>query len=338
LLTEFGSNVDKYLIKKTTEDDRDYSYIHPSSFGGCLVHTWLQTMGEKPLVPQQAIKTRLFDNGHYVHLRNQIYAKESGMLAKDKIIKKYEPDDILIGLEPKTKVKIEGESGRIYYYSPGEIIWRVDRKKSKTNLDIYIGTDNAPYWDTIDNLKEGDEWWMIEVPVLDTTYHFGGHVDAVIINDGIETVINYKGINDYSWPYIYFDKKKKYMTRFPDNYNSSCFICGDNMKKAKEFCNHLVTQHINDIVLDFKYKVQLHIYMMILNLNQALLWYENKNNQIVLDYLVQRDDNLIEKIQNNSLKFWNKVINKERPSRQPDYKRTTLPCSYCDYAFQCWNN
>lgn len=337
MLTEFGAKIDQYLTKKVELDDRDYSYIHPSGFGGCLVQTWLQMMGEKPLIPPQAVQTRLFDNGHYIHLRNQIYAKESGALAKDKIVKKHDPEDIIIGIAPKTKVKIEGESGRVYYYSPGEMVWRVEKNCDHHNLNIDVGTDCAPHWDVIDNLIEGDEWWLVEVPVVDTEYHFGGHLDAIVINDGIETIIDYKGVNDYSWPYIFFDKSKSYMSRYPDSYNSTCFICGKNVRKAKELAEHLMTDHINDICIDFKYKVQLHIYMMILDIPQSLLWYENKNNQMVIDYLVERDEDLIKKIQNNAIKFWNKVLTKEKPSRQPDYKRKGFPCAYCDYAFQCWN-
>jgi len=337
LISDFGAKIDRYLLDKANDDDRDYSFLHPSEFGGCLIQNWFKMMGEKPLVPKNATKTRLFDNGHYVHLRNQIYAKEAGVLAKDKIIKKYDIEEILIGTVNKNKIRIDGESGRTYYFSPGEIIWRVDDKNKKIS-NLYIGTDKSPNWDIIDNLEEGEEWWLIEVPVVDPVHHFGGHCDGIVINDGIETIIDYKGINDYSWPYIFFDKNKKYLTRYPDSYNSSCFICGKNMKKAKEFSDHLSSEHLDDILLDFKYKVQLHIYMMILDVNKSMLWYENKNSQIVIDHEVDRDEELIEKIKKNSLIFWKNVLSKEKPKRQPTYKRTTIPCSFCDYASQCWND
>lgn len=333
MITDFGVNVDKYLQDKTENDDRDYSYIHPSDFGGCLVATWFKMMGEKPMVPLGANKIRIFDNGHYLHLRNQIYAKESGVLAYDTVIAEPTNESIIIGTEEKNKIKIVGETGREYYYSYGETIWR-----KNMDHDFFIGTDNAPYWDKIDNLKKGDSWWLVEVPLVDPVYHFGGHCDAIVLNNGIETIIDYKGISDYSWPYQFRDENKKYLTSYPDRYNSSCFICGANMQKAKDLSEHFISAHSNEVVIDFKYKIQLHIYMMILNVKQSILWCENKNNQIILDYPIERDDELIDKIQKNAIKFWNKFISGEKPSRQPGYTRSKKPCSYCDYAFQCWNN
>ena len=340
MITNFGASIDKYLSDKIADDDRDYSYLHPSDFGNCLVATWLKTKGVKPLVPFNAGKVRIFDNGHFVHLRNQIYAKESGVLAKDKVISKSKPHEITIGLEPKTKILIEGESGRQYYYSPQEIIWRVERKKTKNDLNLYLGTDPAPYWDTIDNLEKGEEWWLVEVPLVDTEHHFGGHCDAIILNDGVETVVDYKGTGEYSWGYIFHDSESKYngyRSNGPGSFNDTCFICNQNMKQAKDLSAHLASCHLDDIVLDFKYKVQLHIYMMILGLEQSILWYENKSNQIVIDYLVKKDDELIEKIKINSGKLWNKILSGTKPDRKPLQKRTNRPCSWCDYASQCWN-
>lgn len=339
MLTEFGANIDQYLIKKTNDDDRDYTYIHPSEFGGCFVSMWLKMTGVKPMVPKSAGDIRLFDNGHYVHLRNQVYAKEAGVLAKDTIVKKHDPEELLIGLEPKNKILIEGSSGRKYYYSPGEVIWRVE-SHSRNDIPVYTGTDSAPYWDYIDNMEEGEEIWLVEVPVVDPEYHFGGHCDAIVLNNGEETIIDYKGINDYSWPRQFHsdDERFSYSSIYPDNFNSSCFLCGKNMKKAKELCEHLMSNHLDHIRIDPKYKIQLHVYMMILGLDHALLWYENKNNQIVLDCPVDRDEQLIEKIKSNAVKFWNHIEENKKPSRPTAYDRKKFPCSWCDYAFECWND
>lgn len=338
MITNFGANIDQYLQDKIAEDDRDYSYIHPSEFGGCLVETWLKMKGEKPLTPAGATKVRIFDNGHYVHLRNQIYAKESGVLAQDKVVSIDKPEEIIIGLTPRTKIKITGTSGRVYYYNPYDIIWRVD--KEINSLNLRIGTDSAPAWDQAINLKKGDKWWLVEVPVVNPKYHFGGNCDAIVLNNGKETVIDYKGTGEYSWSYIFRDdnKKQTYASTYPDKYNSSCFICGYNVEKSKLLCEHFNEHHLDDICLDFKYKIQLHIYMMILNIDQAILWYENKNNQLVIDYLVQKDEELVEKIQDNATKFWKKIINDEKPTRAEKYKRSKFPCAYCDYASQCWNS
>lgn len=339
MLTEFGATIDRYLVTKSDDDDRDYSYLHPSEFGGCPVSIWLKMTGEKPLVPLGANKIRLFDNGHFLHLRNQVNAKEAGVLAKDKVVSK-ENVTITIGSEPKSKIAVTGESGRVYHYSAGEIIWRVEKKKSKTDFAIYVGTDLAPYWDTIDHLKEGEEWWLVEVPLVDPIHHFGGHCDAIILNEGKETIIDYKGINDYGMAYEFFDRNNpaQYAQRNPDSFNSSCFICNKNMKKAKELTKHLIDNHLDKVELNLKYKIQLHVYMMTLNLNDGLLWYEDKNNQLVIDFAVERDERLIEKIKSNSLKMWDKIVNKEKPNRPTGSERKKFPCGWCDYSSQCWNN
>ena len=148
-------------------------------------------------------------------------------------------------------------------------MWKVENKKDE-NL-LYLGTDLAPNWDIVENLKEGDEWWLVEVPVVNEEYHFGGHCDAIVIDENNqEAVIDYKGINDYSWAYIFYDKENaseylsngRYKLKWPDGFNSCCFICGQNMKKAKELSEHMNKNHLDEVNVDFKYKIQLHIYMM----------------------------------------------------------------------------
>ena len=337
MITDFGTKIDQYLTNKAAEDNRDQSYFHPSNFGGCLVEVWLKMMGEKPVVPVNASSVRIFDNGHFVHLRNQIYAKEAGVLAYDTVEKVNKPEEITIGLNPQTRIKIEGTSGREYYYHSNELIWRVDKPK-KHCLDIYIGTDYSPFWDLVDTLKPGDKWWMVEIPIVDFEHHFGGHCDAIIVNDGVETVIDYKGISDYRWAWAFYDKKKQYLERMVDKYNSSCFICGKNMRSAKDLSAHMTQEHLDEVCLDFQYNIQLHVYMMALGLDNALLWYENKNNQITIDWPVNRDEKIVDKTKKNATILWQNILDKKKPKRQPEYERGKFPCSYCDYAFQCWND
>jgi len=344
LNTKFRNDIDLYLTDKTADEDRDYSYLHPSEFGNCPMQTWLKMTGAKQLVPFNSTQIRIFDNGHFIHLRNQVYAKQAGVLAKDRIVKKDDIIPIKIGLEERNKIRIEGESGREYFYSPGEFMWKVENKKDE-NL-LYLGTDLAPNWDIVENLKEGDEWWLVEVPVVNTEYHFGGHCDAIVIDENNEeVVIDYKGINDYSWPYIFYNKENaeeylsngRYKLKWPDSFNSCCFICGENMKKAKELSEHMNKNHLDEVNVDFKYKIQLHIYMMILGLNNSILWYENKNNQSVIDAKVERDEKIISKIKKGSKMLWDKIINNNNPDRPKGYNRKSFPCSYCDFSSQCWN-
>lgn len=332
MITSFGTEIDKYLLKKINDDNRDYSYFHPSGFGGCQVKIWLESMGYNADDSHNATNVRIFDNGHFVHLRNQIYAKNANVLSKDKV-KKTKNVKVKIGVEEKERLLIEGEK-RNYYYKHDEYVWVVE------DTDIYYGTDNAPVWRKAKDLKKGNEWWLIEVPLVDEEYHFGGHCDAIVLNDGKETVIDYKGVSDYSmsgWS-CFYDKEnsQKYLSK-PDSHNSSCFICGKSIKSAKELTGHLIDNHMEYFQISTQYKVQLHIYMMLLNIDMSILWYENKNSQIVVDMPVERDENIIKKVQKNAVVMWNKIQEGKPPKRPKGYTRNSFPCSFCNYAPTCYN-
>lgn len=81
---------------------------------------------------------------------------------------------------------------------------------------------------------------------------------------------------------------------------------------------------------------QAQIYMRCLDLNQAFVIYENKNNQQILPILIDRDDEFIDKLFTKYSKIYKNFIDNKIPARP--YKRTSKNCSSCDLASICWND
>jgi CRISPR/Cas system-associated exonuclease Cas4 (RecB family) len=81
---------------------------------------------------------------------------------------------------------------------------------------------------------------------------------------------------------------------------------------------------------------QAQIYMRCLDLDQAFVIYENKNNQQILPILIDRDDDFINKLFTKYSKIYKNFIDNKIPARP--YKRTSKNCSGCDLASTCWND
>lgn len=80
---------------------------------------------------------------------------------------------------------------------------------------------------------------------------------------------------------------------------------------------------------------QAQIYMRCLDLQQAFVIYENKNNQTILPILIDRDDEFIDKLFNKYKKFYKNFVEDKIPD-QP-YKITSKNCASCDLYSHCWN-
>jgi CRISPR/Cas system-associated exonuclease Cas4 (RecB family) len=81
---------------------------------------------------------------------------------------------------------------------------------------------------------------------------------------------------------------------------------------------------------------QAQIYMRCLDLDQAFVIYENKNNQQILPLLIDRDDAFIDKLFVKYRKFYKNFTDNTIPARP--YKMTSKNCSNCDLASMCWND
>ena len=80
---------------------------------------------------------------------------------------------------------------------------------------------------------------------------------------------------------------------------------------------------------------QAQIYMRCLDLDQAFVIYENKNNQTILPILIDKDDAFIDKLFIKYKKFYKNFVEDTIPD-QP-YKITSKNCSSCDLFSHCWN-
>lgn len=335
-MTTYRENLDRMLIEKAANSDRDYSYFHPSAFGSCPRVVWFELMGVKPMMPHGANKTRLFDNGHFIHLRHQLYCRDAGVLAKDTVVSVQTRDYSVAGT-PRPMIEVVGTSGRSYPFGLDEAVWFGVQSEEEDALKV--GGHDIPTLRRASALQPGDDWWLVEVPFIDEEYHFGGHCDAIVVDRGEEVVVDWKGTNDYSIPYAFYDEARNgdYDTRYPDKFNSKCFICGQGMKGGKDLCEHLMTKHADQASPDFKYVIQLHIYMWQFGLRRSILVHENKNNQLMMETEVDRDDELIDNIKERAKRLWTAAREGEIPDRpEKCSSRKNMPCKFCDFATQCW--
>lgn len=82
--------------------------------------------------------------------------------------------------------------------------------------------------------------------------------------------------------------------------------------------------------------VQTHIYMWILNLQAAVVVYEDKDNQALKELFVPRDDKLIETIKKQAV--WMREVLRRRllPNRPDGFVRSDFPCRLCEFQRLCW--
>lgn len=80
---------------------------------------------------------------------------------------------------------------------------------------------------------------------------------------------------------------------------------------------------------------QSQIYMRCLDLDQAFVIYENKNNQSILPILIDRDDEFIDKLFKKYTKIYQNFTEGNIPAHP--YKITSKNCSNCDLASMCWS-
>lgn len=80
---------------------------------------------------------------------------------------------------------------------------------------------------------------------------------------------------------------------------------------------------------------QAQIYMKCLDLDQAFVIYENKNNQQILPILIDRDDAFIDKLFKKYRKFYKNFVEDTIPDHP--YKISSKNCGSCDLYSHCWS-
>lgn len=82
--------------------------------------------------------------------------------------------------------------------------------------------------------------------------------------------------------------------------------------------------------------VQVNIYMWILDLQGAVLCYENKNTQALKEMFVPRDEDLIEKIKAQAIWMRGMLAEGKLPFRPNGFTRSKFPCRFCDFVDHCY--
>ena len=82
--------------------------------------------------------------------------------------------------------------------------------------------------------------------------------------------------------------------------------------------------------------VQVNIYMWMLDLNAAVVLYENKDNQTLKEFFVPRDEKLIENIKEKAVELQEILAANKLPPKPPDFSRSKFPCCRCEFVRFCW--
>lgn len=135
----------------------------------------------------------------------------------------------------------------------------------------------------------------------DPEYNFAGHVDAVMDLRGSP----YERGGDYDLFVVDFKTMK-------DSYFS-------DVTQAK-----------------YEHAVQVNIYMWLLDINGAVVVYENKDNQQLKEMFVARDDVLIEKIKEEAKWLVDVLRHRKLPDRPAGVSYSQFPFMLCEFRKICY--
>lgn len=106
------------------------------------------------------------------------------------------------------------------------------------------------------------------------------------------------------------------------------FVIDFKSAKDETFCE--ITQPKQEHV------VQVNIYMWGLELDAAVVMYENKDQQKLKEFFVPRDEKLIEKIKEESLWLQEVLSVNKLPNRPNGFSRSKIPCLKCEFKKFCY--
>ena len=82
--------------------------------------------------------------------------------------------------------------------------------------------------------------------------------------------------------------------------------------------------------------VQTNIYMWLLDLQAAVVVYENKNDQKMKEMLIPRDDALIERIKSEAEWLARVLESGKLPPRPEGFFKSKFPCRFCEFVDVCF--
>lgn len=182
-------------------------------------------------------------------------------------------------------------------------LWKCDRCGAIHGTESKLGVRNPLRTDANWNCQCGArELSYEELSVRsEPQYNFEGHVDAVVDLTGTE------------W------EKMTSVHRFVVDFktiNKEQFL---DLREAK-----------------YEHVVQVHIYMWLLGLAHAVVAYECKDNQMMREFCVPRDEKMINKIMEEARRLLMITRAGKVPPRPAGYSRSGFPCKWCEFAATCY--
>jgi len=81
---------------------------------------------------------------------------------------------------------------------------------------------------------------------------------------------------------------------------------------------------------------QLQLYLYSFNINKGIILIENKDNQQLREFVVERDDTLINQLIESFKKLWIEIESNQLPEKPKDLPQ--WKCTYCPYSEICKKN
>lgn len=159
--------VEEHLIEKARNNDRNFKVFHPSAWDGChrkIAYEYYEAIGAITL-DQSTHKIdpqleRIFDNGHFMHDRWGIYLEKAGIL-----------------------------KGK----------WRCQNWLAHSSPKIY-GDNNTTGIPRPDKCECGsDKFKYVELGYFDEETNWSGHVDAIVMTDGDDILVDFKTMNPFQF-------------------------------------------------------------------------------------------------------------------------------------------
>jgi len=309
--------VDAYLQwKDQNGEPRGYEKYHPSAWGHCLRLMQYQRYSERgyiptPPDPHQAHICRVWGNGHGMHDRWREYFTDIGVLrgywtCTNPLCKAFDDNGNY------------DNSSTIKDVIADPHTWLKDRRS--------YGRDNLQGAFKPDKCVCGWERFKYdEINVVNSELNFHGHADMIL---------------DYHSPQ--FDPEK-YM-RYVQNASWTLSDLPQNpVVVDMKSINHYDFQEVAKGNPDKHYLVQLTIYANLLNCSYGILIYENKNNQRVAPFKVEKNENtwwprICQQalLMNQMVEVEDEEGNIHHLLPPPRYSsRDSKGCGYCPYKDTC---
>jgi len=265
--------IDKVLVEKSQNNDRDYSHFHPSEFYAChrkLAYKYYEYQGIcSPSEPASGFISpqlqRIFDNGHGIHFRLGKNLESTGLL-----------------------------KGK----------WKCKSCSKVFGKDVHLGV-RRPEKCTCDG-----KWFQyLEVGFSDSETMISGHVDAILDLRG------YSGVSK-------------------DASDEDGHILIDFKSIRSEAFRRLIAPKDSHFI-------QMQTYLYLSGLRVGKFLYENKNDQMFREFLVDRDEECIKKICSDGRMLKQIVTNTNSNGQhtlpeRAHKKNNTKECVECTFRSHCW--